>query len=132
MKWTRFMDMHSGGGCKESPYEKILIEAPKKEAKVIFYNKFGHNPERVTCTCCGDDYIISEHDTLEQATAYDRGCAYDDKLRQYVEKESTEQYRKPYLTIEQYKNLPDVLIISTNQIADSERIGEVPKQGYVW
>ena len=26
--WTRFMDMHSGGGMKEPPYEYIFIEAP--------------------------------------------------------------------------------------------------------
>lgn len=74
MVWTRFMDMHSGGGTKEPPYEYIYIEAPENEAKVIFYNRFGHNPERVSCTCCGDDYSISEEKSLEQATAYERNC----------------------------------------------------------
>ena len=49
-KWTLFWDMASGGDTKEEPYENIYIEAPEEEAKVIFYNRFGHNPERVSCT----------------------------------------------------------------------------------
>lgn len=75
MTWTHFMDMHSGGGTKEEPFEHIYIEAPEAEARVIFYNRFGHSPERVSCTCCGGDYSISEHATLKEATAYERGCA---------------------------------------------------------
>lgn len=73
--WTEFMDMHSGGGQKEK-FAYCFIEAPEDEAKIIFYNRFGHNPERVTCTCCGEDYSISEYKTLEQATAYERNCEY--------------------------------------------------------
>ena len=72
--WTRFMDMHSGGGLKESPYQYIYIEAPEDEAKIIFQNKFGHNPERVSCTCCGEDYSISESPSLAQATGFERNC----------------------------------------------------------
>lgn len=74
--WTRFMDMHSGGGTKENGFDFIFIEAPEHEARLIFYNRFGHNPERVSCTCCGDDYSISEHESLEQISGYDRHCAY--------------------------------------------------------
>jgi len=73
MTWTRFMDMHSGGGLKEE-WQYIYIEASLEEAKSVFYSRFGHNPERVTCTCCGEDYSISEYKTLEEATAYDRHC----------------------------------------------------------
>lgn len=62
MTWTQFWDMHSGGGLKEEPYNMIYIEAPEDVAKTIFFNKFGHNPERVSCTCCGDDYGIYEVD----------------------------------------------------------------------
>jgi hypothetical protein len=74
--YTRFMDMHSGGGTKEAPYDKIFIEAPEEEAKVIFYNRFGHSPDRVTCTCCGEDYSITEGESLAELSAYDRNCAY--------------------------------------------------------
>lgn len=73
--WTRFMDMHSGGSVKEKQ-SCIYIEAPEEEAKVIFYNRLKHNPERITCTCCGPDYSIDEAPTLEQASGYDRGCDY--------------------------------------------------------
>lgn len=64
--WTRFYDIHSGGGAKEK-WGIIYIEAPEQEAKVVFYNRFGHNPDRVTCTCCGNDYSISEYGSLEEA-----------------------------------------------------------------
>ena len=62
--WTCFFDMSSGGDEKEK-WSVIWIEAPQKEAEIIFYNRFGHNPHRVTCTCCGADYSISEHETLD-------------------------------------------------------------------
>ena len=83
--WTRFMDMNSGGGNKEQ-WSYIFIEAPEKQAKIIFYNRFGHNPERVSCTCCGDDYSISESESIEQVTAYDRGCEFDSKQEKYIER----------------------------------------------
>lgn len=73
--WTTFWDMHSGGSQKEK-YSKIYIEAEEKQAKVIFYNKFGHNPERVSCTCCGGDYSIDESESLASATGYHRNCEW--------------------------------------------------------
>ena len=75
MTYTRFLDLHSGGGIKEPPYDKIFIEAPEAEAKVIFYNRFGHSPDRVTCTCCGEDYSLTEGESLAELSAYDRNCA---------------------------------------------------------
>jgi hypothetical protein len=80
MVFTHFWDMHSGGGQKEK-WNHIYIEAGEEEAKIIFYNRFGHNPDRITCTCCGNDYSISEEETLEQATGFQRKCkfVYKDK-----------------------------------------------------
>ncbi len=83
-KWTLFWDMHSGGGSKEKQ-DKIYIEAPIEEAKIIFYNRFGHNPERVTCTCCGGDYSISEEDSLEEASGFHRNCRFG-----YLDKDGNE------------------------------------------
>jgi hypothetical protein len=156
--WTQFWDMHSGGGCKEPPFEKIYIEAPESEARVIFYNRFGHNPERVTCTCCGEDYSTSEHEDLAQLTAYHRGCRSietprdpitglyknDDQVirrKNYLEegeeppegyKVSERMWRNNYQTLEQYIQNADVLVIRADEIKESERHGEVPEQGYVW
>jgi hypothetical protein len=76
IEWTLFWDMHSGGGTKEGNYDKIYIEAPQEEAEIIFYNRFRHNPNRVTCTCCGADYAIAAHDSLEQASGYPRNCEF--------------------------------------------------------
>ena len=129
-KWTLFWDMHSGGGTKEAPYEKIYIEANEEEAKVIFYNRFGHNPERVTCTCCGEDYSIDESDTLNQASGYHRNCAWDEKTKGYID--APNKYNDTYTTIEDYEKQKDVLIIRKSEIKDSERQGDVPSEGYVW
>ena len=123
-KWTLFWDMHSGGGTKEEPYEKIYIEAPEEEAKVIFYNRFGHNPERVSCTCCGEDYSIIESETLEQASGYHRNCAWDKETKSYVNKPNVS------ITVEEYSKQKDVLIIPKSEIKDNERIGYVPREGY--
>lgn len=72
-KWTSFMDMHSGGDQKLN-YGMIFIEAPEEEAKVIFQNRLGRDPENVTCDCCGEDYSTLEGDSLAEVTAYDRNC----------------------------------------------------------
>ena len=129
MPWTQFMDMHSGGGQKE-PYEYIYIEAPEDEAVVVFYNRFGHNPERVTCTCCGDDYSITESPSLEEASAFNRGCAYDRELDRYVEKPAGGY--GSFRTVDEYMKDEDVLVIRASEIKPSERKGDVPTQGYVW
>jgi hypothetical protein len=101
--------MHSGGGSKE-PQEKIYIQAPEAEACVIFYNRFGHSPHRVTCTCCGKDYSVEESPTLEAASEYHRNKN----------------------TLDEYIKQPDVLIIRDEEIKPEERSGHVPRQGYVW
>lgn len=93
MSWTLFMDMHSGGGLKEENYALIYIEAPIDEACVIFYNRFGHNPYRVTCTYCGEDYSVDEHQTIEAATAYDRGCPWVEDERGWMFKDRPADYR---------------------------------------
>jgi hypothetical protein len=132
MKWTQFMDMYSGGGTKEKPYEMIYIEAPKSEAKVIFYNKFGHNPERVSCICCGGDYLISESVSLEQASAYQRNCRYDVNAKCYVEEPGVKYGDGELVTIFEYLKRKDVLVIYAKDIKEFERVGEVPEEGYVW
>lgn len=71
MTWTCFYDMHSGGGNKEM-FDIINIEAPKDEAIVVFYNRFGHSPGRVSCPCCGPDYAVLESDIKERGRQRNR------------------------------------------------------------
>jgi hypothetical protein len=154
--WTRFMDMHSGGGTKEGNYEKIYIQAPQTEAEVIFFNRFGHSPNRVSCTCCGEDYSISEEESLEQASGYDRGCEYaymdpdGNEVTQkqawvagrgmrkgyssaYVERQASGlSFINKYCTLDEYRKLKSVLVIPDSDIKPTERIGSVPEQGYIW
>lgn len=133
--WTQFWDMNSGGGQKEK-FKMCFIEAPEAEAKVIFYNRFGHNPERVTCTCCGEDYSISDAETLAIATAYHRGCISsldENGVWHYIEEGNPEEQSwRPYITLEDYCNQPDVLVIRADEISADERKGHVPAQGFVW
>lgn len=140
MTWTRFFDMHSGGGQKLD-WSHIYVDLPEKEAKRYFEDKFGRDPELVTCECCGEDYSISESETLEKATAYDRKCAYiqpedypsvwtskkhSGPKPRYLEgdgktgetlpegwKYSTNYKREGYLTVEEYSKSDGVLIIYT-------------------
>ena len=151
--WTEFMDMHSGGDTKIEPYEYIFIEAPEDEAKVIFYNRFHRNPERVTCTCCGGDYSIHTYPNLAQATAYERGCAYgyinangieitpDDwyalPLKQQHEWKGQYLERGEYadrevITLEDYMKRDNVLFIPASCIEPHERHGKIPSEGYIW
>lgn len=158
--WTCFMDMHSGGGTKEGAFDKIFIEAAEDMAQVIFYNRFGHNPNRVSCTCCGEDYSITESETLEAATGYHRGLR---SVKQtwgkdnegvvhwlpencYLEPDAalpegetlsefgfrSEGQRKNGLYLDEYVAQPDVLVIRDEQIKPEEREGDVPEQGFVW
>lgn len=129
--WTQFMDMHSGGGRKES-FDVCYIEAAEEEAKVVFFNRFGHSPNRVSCTCCGEDYSVSEHETLEQATAYNRGCKFSKEENCYIEERATEVGFYSYQPLETYREQKDVCIIPEVDIVNEERKGEVPEQGYVW
>lgn len=62
-KFTRFHDRHSGGDRKED-FETLYVELPQEQAEIFFQNRFGHNPNRVTCTCCGSDYSIREEDEI--------------------------------------------------------------------
>jgi hypothetical protein len=149
MVWTRFMDMHSGGRQKEA-CEYIHIEAPQTEATVIFYNMFGHNPERISCSCCGPDYSIHTYPTLEDATAYDRGCEYIredvDRGSQFRQVERDEvipdgwRYEQPdaerrftrYQTLPEYllNNGSFVRVIRAEDIKAADRYGVVPFQGH--
>ena len=161
MTWTRFMDMHSGGGLKEK-VQYIYIEAPEEEAKIIFYNKFGHSPDRVSCTCCGKDYSISSGEDLAQMTGYDRGCrsletptyksgkkkglykpVNDPAFEAHYYLEDGEEppkgytvnqdrYRAKYQSLKKYLKSKDILVIRKRDIKAEWCKGDVPEQGYVW
>lgn len=57
--YTVFTDCGTG----HDDFEVCIIEAPMAEAKVVFYNTFGHSAERVSQVEIGVDYTIEEIDT---------------------------------------------------------------------
>ena len=123
--WTHFYDMHSGGGQKEK-WGHIYIEESQELAELIFFNRFGHNPNRVSCTCCGEDYSISHLESLEQLTGYHRGCVFDKKAAQYIELDA-EQSWNPYQTFEEYTKNENVLVICRDEIKEEEITGYMPE-----
>lgn len=130
--WTRFMDMYSGGGPKES-WEYIYIEAPENIARVVFYNRFDHSADRVTCTCCGPDYGVDDHQDLRVLTAYERNCGYDEESGEYVEVAKISKYTTYRLIpLDEYFNDPKVKVIYAKDITHEETLGSIPEQGYVW
>lgn len=133
--WTQFWDMHSGGHQKLK-WAMIYIEAPEEEAEVIFQNRFGRNPHRVTCTCCGEDYHVDSEEDLAQSTAYHRGCQFkvDKRMEgggKYIEEPRADGLEK-YQTLDEYKKDPNVLFIYAADIKPEERKGELRREGYVW
>lgn len=140
MGYARFWDMHSGGGCKEPPYEMIIIEADsQKQAEIIFYNRFGHNHNRITCTCCGEDYAVDFEEDIAQLTGYHRKCKsvyYDTKGRpaSSYKRGYTSKYEdtKGSIPLEKYLDRKDVLFIPADDITEEQKVGELPTQGYVW
>jgi hypothetical protein len=133
-KWTHFWDMHSGGRTKEPPYEQIFIEMPEKEAISVFYTRFGHNPYRITCTCCGEDYSISEWDSLAEATSYFRNAS--------VQEDGTEKFHNNYcgdvddrrlISVDELKKNTKFLFIYNSDISRNEAtIRELPEEGWTW
>lgn len=118
--WTEIMDMHSGGDLKFPPYEFIYIESPEREAEIIFYNRFHHNLNHVTCNCCGSDYAVhSGHRSLKDATAFQRGCKFNQEKKRYIEEPA--DYVQKLIPLNEYIKLPSILIIEKSQITDRDR-----------
>ena len=129
--WTRFVDMNSGGGQKLD-WKYIYIEAPIDEAIAVFYNRFERNPNRVTCTCCGEDYSIREYPDLHQATGFERGCKHDNNgyIEAFTDNEFS--FAKRYIPLEEYIKKPGILVMPASEIKDEWRQADVPSEGYVW
>ena len=131
--WTRFNDMYSGGSRKEE-FEIIYIQAPEEEAEIIFYNRFGHSPKRITCTCCGPDYSYANYSdekiTLKDITLYDRNRMLDENNNEIPLIDGHHHFDlQSYLLLAREKKF---MIIYDKDILPEERIGTLPLQGYVW
>lgn len=115
MAWTHFSDMHSGGGQKLD-WSDIYIEAPEDIAVRVFAAKFGRQSDYVTCQCCGEDYSVSEYDSLEEASAYKRGA-------------SPYAYRK-FIELDDFVTLSSIKIIYKEEILPTEEVTPLVRQVY--
>ena len=121
MVWTLFWDMHGGGSTKVPPFDKIYIEAIKREATSVFYGRFGFDPNRTSCSCCGPDYSISEYNSFKKASSYQRNDVDSDWP-------SFGKIQSVYI----YKKRDDVKVIPAKEIVDTERSYVIPESGWVW
>lgn len=115
--WTHFMDMHSGGRAKDK-FEHCYIQANKKMAIKIFRIKFGHDPEKVACSCCGENYSIHEGESLSQLSAFYRNCKWTKSG--HIEK--PEYPGKRVIPINEYCVSDGVKVISDSEITLEEKI----------
>jgi len=122
-KWVQYHDMNSGGGRKEW-FRYLLLEVPaesnegaRRVADSVFYAAFGHSPERVSCTCCGEDYSIDVYSSLADATAYQRG------LRCVIKKEGGRYIDSRY--IEPNEPVPDGYTLSKSYGLSEYRLREL-------
>lgn len=104
----RFFDLHSGGYGK-TPYSHLYIEAPSEEmATSLFQAMTGCYPYDVTCECCGKDFSVAEEVSLDQATGFERNCAWDKYTEMYVDDEA---YRIEYMTLSDFLNSGKVFFL---------------------
>jgi hypothetical protein len=100
--WTHFYDLHSGGDQKLD-WQHIYIERPEDVAEVVFERLFNRDPYNVTCDCCGCDYSVTEHESLEEATEAERNS--DGIVPRDVA-----------VPLAEYINRPDVKVIFAHEI----------------
>jgi hypothetical protein len=88
MKYFLFYDLHSGGYPKEDDKELIVIRACCYDNAISkFIEKFGHDPRDIACECCGENYSISEYDSLEEIGRNYRGDIINRKGELFVVEE---------------------------------------------
>lgn len=114
--WTEFMDMCSGGDQKQA-FAYLYIEAGKHDAMRVFRNRFGRDPNRITCHCCGEDYTIECHPDLLQLTGYDRECSYDRATNQYLDNGTP---------LEEYLKRSDIRVIRAEDITEADMVDSHP------
>ncbi len=127
MAWTQFHDMHSGGGNKTA-WSHVFVEAAEDEARRIFEERTGRDPDNVTCDCCGADYSVTEAPTLEQATAYERNCLFVPEVNGWAE-EPDPRWSRKYIPLADFIARPDILIIRTDQCLAHADCVEHPELG---
>jgi hypothetical protein len=122
MVWTVFWDQGTDGRRKEK-WLMICIEAHHQEAIPYFKKRFGHDPQRVTCQCCGQDYSIHEANTLSEATHYERTMEAQMRWRMNTGNTHWGMHRinenvEP-LTVEEYQKTGELLVIRRFEMEDS-------------
>lgn len=109
---TSFWDMHTRGYSK-TDFDLWIIEAAEDEARSVFYARTGRNPDAVSCTCCGQDFCVTEEQNDDETFS-----TADEVRDLHVQKK--------------YHKLEEICIIRHHEIEDEDRHLDIPVQGFVW
>lgn len=63
-KWTSFFDT-SSGGYEKTPHSIIAVEGSESVARERFEAIFEVDSHGCACDCCGSDFGVDEHESLE-------------------------------------------------------------------
>lgn len=135
---TQFHDMHSGG-IQTTEYAHIFVELPEDAAIGWFRDRFGENPLRVRCHCCGPNFSVTQGPDLRQATAYERNCQFvkvegESGGGHYIEEEDTRfTFGGDHIPFEEYvENAEDhgALIVTADELPNELRDEATTEGGF--
>jgi hypothetical protein len=96
MKIYRFMDLFTGGFAK-TDFVYVYVEANNDiEAYTIFNSELSVVPSF-------NNYGVEVYDNLESASAFERGCSWDENKNEYIQ---------DGIPVDEFLYLRDVLFIS--------------------
>jgi len=107
--WTEFFDKCPGGKLQTS-WAYIYVEKPEQEAIEVFKAALKLDPTDVHSSQCGEDYARYEHETLQEATAYRRGCEFNSHAGDWLETQCKTQMHK-YQPLNEFLKRQDVLVL---------------------
>lgn len=92
--WTQIKD-DTGGGHSITGFCLLFMECSGSEACAIFEQWTGQDHTRSTPEY-GSIISMKEFDSLEQASAFDRGCDHDRETRRWVERAGSWRPHQPF------------------------------------
>lgn len=122
--WTEFRDCCSGG-CTNTIYGEIHIQLPEEDAIKYFNWKFDVDAENdINCHCCGNNWSISEYESLLDALQYEFLIEYETSewrnKAQYEQVMETFGWRYAIAIEDAYKLLKAKIMCADNWILETK------------
>jgi len=112
MVWTRF-DARFTCFSPNTKHKVFLVNAPIEKAKLIFYNRTGHSPNK-GCRCCGDNFRARIYPSLNAAA----GCPTPEEIETRHDDEAQ---------VEKFCENRSVMVIWSDEFEPEDLEGRLPK-----